>query len=175
MLCSSKRSVQIRFAFSLIELIAVLCILAISASGTLFLFSGFLSGANARSAQIDIEQLHHWARESSATGSVKMRFNLDAQAIAAKALDGREKQLILGAELQLIALLSDGARQEKGQFSVNYMSGGCRTYALVFRSTSSNEESCLLVCGPSGVVHEIRQNRHAADIQNRLAIWANAD
>ncbi|MEM8736455.1 MAG: type II secretion system protein [Planctomycetota bacterium] len=160
------RRPAIRLGFTLVELLTVLCILSLVASGGMLALTYPLAKAKQRRMQTEIEELHAWLAERSRTSPCELVVDLDSSSLTARqnALGKRrsEQRLVqFDGRVQLKALLLDGSALEGGQTVIEYFRGWCRTFALVLgeNKNGTDRDSVLLLCtGLDGRTHRYPLN-----------------
>ncbi|MEZ6137054.1 MAG: type II secretion system protein [Pirellulaceae bacterium] len=151
-----------RLALSLIEIVIVLSILALLASGSMLLLSGTLRSAAQQGLLTEFIDLHTWTRDHSSTRVIEMQFDFEAQQISVQ-----ERVIAFSGSSRLSSVIINGAVLESRSIQVPYHHERSSTYAVLF-SDESNLGMWVLVCGPSGEI-EVFENKPG--MQEQITYW----
>ncbi len=161
--------------FTLVEAIAVICLISIFASGSALILSGSLSQARNKASVRGVMNLHQMARRESREKAVSVDFDLDRQAIALRTNGSVVQTLELPESVRISKLAVNGAMLEARGQSVKYRSGGCETYAILVGSVNGRKKWYVL-CGATGNVEVIDDEESTeAKLAQWLAQWANTN
>lgn len=159
--------------FTLVEVMAVLCILALGLSGGMLMLSGALRKATGASFASDFLDAHDWACKHSEVSAAQLQLELDFSAQQIRVGTGGPV-VDLPKSVQLERVLMGGAILEAGSVNVPYVRGKAPTYAVLFQ-LSNGRGKWFVVCGPTGQVKVIQdEQKTQADLSLWLAQWANA-
>ncbi len=166
-----------RHAFTLVEAVVVICVLALLASGSLMMLSGPLRKASRQGTVVQLIDVHHWARRHSARQPATMVLDLSGQRVAVISEDVRAPagaSVEFGEHTQLKKVILDGAVLESGKVKVTYVGGGSPTYAMLLTG-STRAGKWILVCGPTGQTKVYSGDESIeGPLVDWLAQWANA-
>lgn len=184
-----------RRAFSLIEMVAVVCILGLLGTAGVVSLTRSLRRANHESTFKLIQTLNDRARNHSESGNCSLIFDIDRNRIFVESLAEQGKttwqvadwspnsisgsvgsELVLPSSLRLRRLLHHGVNRESGAVSIVFENGGTSSYAVLLESSNTNG-TWLVFAGSTRLcylVAKTKGNDVDQQVQKWFAKWAIA-
>lgn len=175
--------------FTLVELIAVICIISLLASGSMWLLTASLKRAEQQQAAMHLVELHRSMIAHNRTGRSTLNFDLERGEVnpvvsvggssEGRSGEGRfavDKIVSIGkVTIDLQKIMLEGAVLEGGQVEIDYNNGGSQSYAVLIR-LGTKAGKWMVVCGPSGRIelYDDAPEREAALVR-WFSQWANTD
>lgn len=166
-----------RRAFTLTELLAVICILGLIASAGMFSLSAAVRRAERATSLTSVEANLSWAFSRSFQEPVQLTVDLENQLLQFSApSSGRLKQQKFTGGLKLVELQQRGILREQGTVKLDFRNGSCETFAIHVHSLGGEQDfdRWLIVLGATGEIIQIEHSSQtSAAISNWLAKWSN--
>jgi prepilin-type N-terminal cleavage/methylation domain-containing protein len=169
----------LRRAFTLTELLTVLCILGLIASGSMFVLSATVRRAQRITSIESMIGTLAWARDQSFSEPVLLNCDFNQQVFEAVAVDSkRTKRYRCSRGVQLVEATLRGAQLDQGKLTVEFHKGSCSTFALRIKSDNVGYsfDKWLVMLGPSGETMQYEHSQEtSAALAKWLSQWANLD
>lgn len=157
-----------RLGFSLVELVVVVAILGLLASGGMLVLSGELRKAQRAASLNSFVDLHDRACRSCIQTGVPVLFDLEQKSVVFELPSG-PRTLMVPAMQQIVM---GGAILDRGTVMVEYSGGGPPGYAMML--SSSKTTKCLLVHAGTGLISRLDKKQvDASYISTWQTAWAN--
>lgn len=160
-----------RCAFTLTELLAVICILGLIASASMFTLSSAIRRAERNTSLETLKSLIQWSRDRSRIEPVELQLDFGKQTLLASApRSNQSRQHLLKGDLQLVEASLRGVQRDQGSLRIDFSQGGCSTFAVRLKSgsTTISRDQWLVICGPTG---EVLQYEHTPELAKSLGKW----
>lgn len=160
-----------RIGFSLIELLVVMAILGLLASGSMLVLSGFVRRAESLTSRESIKNLVLWARIHSNSGPVTVVFDLDDQIVLVSATNsGISRRLRTKGQFRISGCISGNNFQQDGKISISFEQGLGQSFAICIKQQKNKSERVkwILFCGLTGEIYEIENE---SGMSGALRIW----